>query len=172
MRAGLVYFRPTSVAFIRAGGVDCPTPREAWARLAACVAKNGLKPAITAAYGLKLVAGSSDKRERYDACISFTPGFVLAGTSELSRQMLAGGAFARMRHVGLYRNAALSLRHIAQDWLPQHVDLELDRRRNAMMIFLDDPADRAPHLLRCDVCLPVRTRYDEAFVRPKLARAA
>ncbi len=122
-------------------------------------------------YGLAL----DDPREiapelcRYDACVEVPAQYETLKTDGLAFQTLPGGAFARARHAGSYASVRSSILKVRDQWLPEQNRLQLDRRRPLLVVYLDTPSTSRTMKLRCDVCIPVRTHYEDALNRQSFA---
>ena len=174
MRVGLVYLRPRQVGFVRAHGPYRRSSIEAWHTMSEWLERHDLSGQVSCGYGLALDHPDSvDAKQtcRYDACVELSSGYENLKADGLAFQTLPGGAFARIRHVGHYGKLSASLAKVRDEWLPEQPRLLLDRRRPLLAIYLADPKTRDRAKLRCDVCVPVRTHYDDAFKRAKTAAA-
>lgn len=174
MRAGLVYFRPKLVGFVRCHGPYKDSSADAWRLMSAWLGRHNLRSHISASYGLCLDPPDTVtvKDCRYDACVEVPPEYQAIKSDGIAFQMLPGGAFARKRHLGPYANVRSTIAQVRDEWLAQQTRLLADRRRPLLVIFLDDPQLRAPDKLRCDVCVPVRTHHEDAFARTKFSETA
>jgi AraC family transcriptional regulator len=142
--------------------------------MSAWLDRHQLRSHISTSYGLCLDPPDSVKSHacRYDACVEVPAEYQAIQTDGIAFQMLPGGAFARVRHVGPYPTVRSSIVQVRDGWLAQQPRLLADRRRPLLVIFLDDPNVRAPDRLRSDVCVPVRTHHEEAFARSKFSETA
>ncbi len=165
--------RPRQVVFVRSIGPYGTSSQAAWRDMLAWIARQKIRPQIECGYGLAHDhPGSTPASEcRYDACIVLPEGFVSPRDDMLPFETLPGGAFARMRHVGSYRTVRSSIVLVRDQWLAKQSNLLADRRRPLMTVYFDNPGEQAIDLLRCDVCIPVRTSHDDAFKRTKFTEA-
>lgn len=177
MRIGLVYLRPRRVVYVRRTGPTGVASAEAWAVMLDWVKRQGMRQKLGCVYGL--VARDQEQIDsktcRYDACIEIPDGFEHIRTDGVSTQMLPGGAFARVRHVGPYDHVRNAIVNVRDKWIGTEPQLALDRRRPLLIAFLDDPERRESAKLRCDVCVPVRADQEDAIGRvsrvPRRAKA-
>jgi AraC family transcriptional regulator len=173
VRVGLVYLRPRQVGFIRANGVYQTSSIQAWGAMTDWLERHNLLGQTHCGYGLAL----DDPREiapelcRYDACVEVPTEYEALKTDGLAFQTLPGGAFARMRHIGSYARVRSSILKVRDQWLPEQNRLQLDRRRPLLVVYLDAPGNTRTMKLRCDVCIPVRTHYEDAVKRQKFTDA-
>ncbi len=174
VRAGLVYIRPKLVGFVRSHGPYAQSSAHAWRGMAAWLDRHDLRRQIAVSYGLCLDPPDTVNAQdcRYDACVEVPPDYQAIKSDGIAFQMLPGGAFARMRHVGPYTTVRSTIARVRDEWLVAQTRLLLDRRRPLLVIFLDDPDVRAAQTLRCDVCVPVRTHHEEALPRAKFSDTA
>jgi AraC family transcriptional regulator len=173
VRIGLVYMRPTQVAFVRSRGPYKTSTEQAWSMMDDWIDRHALKSSISCGFGLALDNPSAvdEKAIRYDACVKLPEGYENLKTDALAFQKLPGGAFARVRHVGDYGAIRESVALVRDKWLPDQTNLMLDPGRPFMFIYLDDPLKKDAAKLRSDVCIPVKTRHEDAMVRPRKATA-
>jgi AraC family transcriptional regulator len=173
VRVGLVYLRPRQVAFVRAHGAYLPSAVEAWQTMAEWLQRHDLTKSVNCGYGLSLERDQDDMQPlcRYDACVELPGGYENLKTDGLAFQMLPGGPYARIRHVGSYLRVHKSVAAVRREWLPHQPRLLIDRRRPLLVIYLDHPGSRDIGRMRSDVCVPVRTHYDDAVSRSKIASA-
>jgi AraC family transcriptional regulator len=169
VRAGLVYLRPKLVGFVRATGPYSESSGKAWASLKDWLERHNLSSQVTTGFGLHLDAPSrvDPASCRYEACVELGPEYQNLRTDGLAFQTLPGGAFARIRHVGPYETVRTSIIKLREEWLPAQPRLLPDRRRALMVVYLDDAKKRSASKLRCDVCIPVRTHYEDALGRAR-----
>lgn len=167
MRAGLVYLRPKQVVFVRSTGPYAASSVDAWDKMLAWIDRHNLTRDIGCGYGLALDHPGSTVPEdcRYDACITLPDGFIAPRDDSLPFETLPGGAFARIRHTGSYETVRSSITLVRDQWLSSQPHLLADRRRPLMTIYLGHPKLLDVESLRCDVCVPVRTGYEEPFKR-------
>ncbi len=171
MRVGLVYMRPCQVAFVRSRGPYKASTEQAWATMDEWIDRHALKSSISCGFGLALDnPGAVNGQElRYDACVKLPEGYESLKTDGLPFQKLPGGAFARVRHVGDYANLRESVALVRDQWLPQQGNLMLDSGRPFLFVYLDDPVKKETSKLRSDVCVPVKTRHEDAMGHPRKA---
>lgn len=160
-KAGLVYLRPVPVVFFRAHGPYASSVNAAWTELFDWLDAHGLRKSAGRGYGLSHdnphVVGH--ERCRYDACIEMTDDMSPAAIDLISTQRLAGGAYARQRHVGPYDSIRQLIVEMRDTWVPS-AGLVIDHRRPLVTIYLNDPAAVAPSELKADICVPVATATD------------
>lgn len=158
---------------MRAHGPYRTASIEAWRAMAEWLARHNLTAQIGCGYGLALDDSQSSQPQscRYDACVDVPADYAALKNDGIAFQTLPGGAFARIRHVGSYAKVRASLVKVRDVWLPEQPRLQLDRRRPLLVIYLDAPNNDRAAKLRCDVCVPVRTPFDDAFKRQKIATA-
>ena len=155
---------------MRAHGPYKTASIEAWRAMAEWLARHNLTAQIACGYGLDIddSQGTHSLSCRYDACVDVPADYAALKIDGLAFQTLPGGAFARIRHVGSYAKVRSSLVQVRDIWLPEQPRLQLDRRRPLLVIYLDAPGKDRAAKLRCDVCVPVRTPFDDAFKRHKI----
>jgi AraC family transcriptional regulator len=172
VRVGLVYLRPRRVGFVRVHGAYKQSSVAAWQTMAEWLERHDLTAQVSCGYGLAQDNPDSVAPQlcRYDACIELPDGYQNLKSDSLPFQVLPGGAFARIRHVGSYSTIRKSLAKVRDTWLPSQPRVLIDRRRPLLVVYLDDPNSRDATKLRCDVCIPVRTHHDDAITRSKLAQ--
>jgi AraC family transcriptional regulator len=156
MKSGLVYLRPTRLAYVRVTGPYETSIPEAWSRLLAWVDKHGLYSPVGWGYGLArdnpLRAGAD--KCRYDACVQVTPLFEERAVRELGVFTLPAGPYARIRQSGGYAPIRSKVSNLYADF-EAPAELKLDERRPIVTIYLDDPRRFEPTDLRADICVPV-----------------
>jgi AraC family transcriptional regulator len=173
VRVGLVYLRPRRVGFVRVHGTYKASSTTAWQTMADWLVRHDLNGQTTCGYGLTWDNPENANSDpcRYDACVELPDGYENLKVDSLSFQVLPGGAFARIRHVGSYSKINRSIEKVRETWLPGQPRLLFDRRRPLLVVYLDDHKSRDLNKLRCDVCIPVRTHHDDISTRSKLANA-
>lgn len=89
----------------------------------------------------------------FDCVIRLDGEFAVAPDAPLRRETLAGGLFARLRHVGPYESLEEAVDGVLADWLPDsgHVLRDAPIRYD----FLDDPETVPAPLLRADILVPL-----------------
>jgi AraC family transcriptional regulator len=156
MKNGLVYLRPTRLAYVRVTGAYERSIPEAWERLLTWVEKNGLNSPVGRGYGLTRdnPARVGAENCRYDACVQVSPMFEERAMRELGVFTLPPGPYTRMRQAGGYEpiRAMMPTLHSSFEAPPE---LRLDDRRPIVTIYLDDPRRYHDSDLRADVCVPV-----------------
>jgi len=170
----LVYIRPRQVAFVRTFGRYATAADRAWAVMLEWLDVRGLAIRTPCGFGLAhdnpgTVASQSC---RYDACVELPPDFVENLSDGVSFQMLPGGAYARIRHIGPYADVGSAIGVIRDSWLSDQDSLTIDRRRPFLFSFFDDPRATDPASLRCDVCVPVRAPCEDVIPRHRFSIAA
>lgn len=163
MSSGLVYLRPSRLAYVRQVGPYQQTINQAWERMFDWLSKNGLSEPNGRGYGLmrdcpKVVA---PEQCRYDACVDLNPFFEERAIRELGAQTLPGGSYIRIRKVGSYDALHKELPSM-HDCFQTPTGLRLDERRPLVTIYLDDPARFTSSDLRADICVPVSVRAARA----------
>ena len=156
MKSGLVYLRPTRLAYVRVTGPYQSSISQAWDQLLSWVDNNGLSSPVGRGYGL---ARDNPQRVdpakcRYDACIQVGPMFEDRAMRELGVVTLPPGPYTRMRHAGSF-DAMRGLVAGSHSEFIAPAELRLDDRRPIVTIYLDDPRRFNPVDLRADVCVPV-----------------
>ena len=161
MKTGLVYLRPSRLAYVRQMGAYEQSIPAAWDRLLAWLDKHGVADKTSRGFGLMrdcptLVA---PEKCRYDACVDLDPMFEERVLHELAAQTLPGGSYLRFRKTGSYEalGAALPKLHETFESPP---GLRLDERRPLVTIYLDSPRRWTENGMRADVCMPVSVRSD------------
>ncbi len=89
---------------------------------------------------------------RYDACVEFA--HPVEGTDEIQPARLAGGRFARYRHIGPYSGIGEAFRQLFGVWLPRS-GFEPDDRP-CLEIYRNDLKHTAPEHLVTDVLMPLK----------------
>lgn len=170
---GLIYIRPRQVAFVRTFGCYSTAADRAWAMMLEWLDERGLSSRTPCGFGLAHDNPTAVAAPlcRYDACVELPPDFVENLADGVSFQMLPGGAYARVRHVGPYAGVGASVGGIRDGWLADQDSLTIDRRRPFLFSFLDDPRATDPGSLRCDVCIPVRAPCEDVIPRHRLSHA-
>ena len=89
----------------------------------------------------------------FDCVIRLDGELAVAPDAPLRRETLAGGLFARLRHVGPYEGLEEAVDGVLADWLPDsgHVLRDAPIRYD----FLDDPESVPAPLLRADILVPL-----------------
>lgn len=89
----------------------------------------------------------------FDCAIRLDGELAVAPDAPLRRETLAGGLFARLRHVGPYEGLEEAVDGVLADWLPEsgHVLRDAPIRYD----FLDDPETVPAPLLRADILVPL-----------------
>ena len=89
----------------------------------------------------------------FDCAIRLDGELAAAPDAPLRRETLAGGLFARLRHVGPYEGLEEAVDGVLADWLPEsgHVLRDAPIRYD----FLDDPETVPAPLLRADILVPL-----------------
>ena len=89
----------------------------------------------------------------FDCAIRLDGELAAAPDAPLRRETLAGGLFARLRHVGPYEGLEEAVDGVLADWLPDsgHVLRDAPIRYD----FLDDPETVPAPLLRADILVPL-----------------
>jgi AraC family transcriptional regulator len=153
---GLVYLRPTKLAFVRINGRYQDTIGPAWDRMLDWMDRNGLRSNVTFGYGLL----RDDPRKvapeacRYDACVPILPHLEECAHRELGVMTLPPGPYARQRSIGNY----IELTDIISGLQSQSLvapNLRVDERRPLVSIYLDRPSRDSKNELRADLCVPV-----------------
>lgn len=156
MKSGLVYLRPSRLAYVRVTGPYETSAPEAWERMTSWIAKNGFDATVTRGYGMmrdnpKLIAAENC---RYDACVDLNPLFEERAIRELGAQTLPGGSYVRLRKSGKYQAIRAEVAGFYTEFDAPN-GLRLDDRRPMVMIFLDNPRQFAVEDVRADICVPV-----------------
>lgn len=89
----------------------------------------------------------------FDCVIRLDGELAVAPDAPLRRETLAGGLFARLRHVGPYEGLEEAVDGVLADWLPDsgHALRDAPIRYD----FLDDPETVPAPLLRADILVPL-----------------
>jgi AraC family transcriptional regulator len=156
MKSGLVYLRPTRLAYVRVTGAYETSIPEAWSRLLEWVEKNGFSTNTGHGYGLARdnpLRVGADKC-RYDACVQVTPLSEDRAMRELGVMTLPPGSYTRARHAGGYEPIRSMISGLYGSF-DAPVDLKLDDKRPIVTIYLDDPRRFDATDLRADICVPV-----------------
>ena len=156
MKSGLVYLRPSRLAYVRVTGAYETSIPEAWSRMLSWIEKNGLSSPVGIGYGLardNAIIVGADKC-RYDACIQVTPLFEERAIRELGVVTLPGGSYTRMRLAGGYEPIRSIMTTIHSEFAPSPL-LRIDDKRPIVTIYLDDPRRFDGNDLRADICVPV-----------------
>jgi AraC family transcriptional regulator len=156
MKNGLVYLRPTQLAYVRVVGPYDQSIPEAWDKLLGWIDKNGLNSPIGRGYGLARdnPARVAADKCRYDACIQVMPAFEEKAMREIGVITLPPGPYTRRRQSGCYSELHNQIPTMHQS-IKMPTGLRLDDNRPLVTIFLDDPHLRDVKDLRADICLPV-----------------
>ena len=146
---------PTRVAFVRHVG---PYDRVAvaWDRLCTFLGKEGLLGGDAQFIGVchDDPAVTEPARIRYDACVTVDRLFVPQG--DIGVQVISGGDYAVLTHVGPYSGLGASYAKLFGQWLPRS-----GRRLRAEPCFeayLNSPENTAPEDLIVDLHAPLETR--------------
>lgn len=156
MKSGLVYLRPSRLAYVRVTGPYAESAPRAWDRMLGWLDSNRLATSIERGYGMMrddpgVVA---PEQCRFDACVDLNPLFEERAVRELGAQILPGGTYVRTRLAGNARSLCSEvLGFYAKFNAPQ--GLRFDGRRPMVTIFLEDPRRYNAEDLRADVCIPV-----------------
>ncbi len=156
MKNGLVYLRPTRLAYVRVtGNYEQSIPR-AWEQLLRWVDKNGLNSPVGRGYGLARdnPARVGAENCRYDACVQVSPMFEERAMRELGVFTLPAGPYKRIRQAGGYEPICSMMPKLHSDFTAP-AELRLDDRRPIVTIYLDDPRRFDASDLRADICVPV-----------------
>jgi AraC family transcriptional regulator len=156
MTSGLVYLRPTRLAFVRVTGPYETSIPEAWNRLLEWTEQNGFSSPVGHGYGLARdnpLRVSADKC-RYEACVPVTPLSEDRAMRELGVITLPGGSYTRVRHAGGYGPMRSMIPALYSNF-EAPADLKLDDKRPIVTIYLDDPRRFDDSDLRADICVPV-----------------
>jgi AraC family transcriptional regulator len=159
MKSGLVYLRPSRLAYVRVTGAYETSIVKAWDQMLSWLEKHGLHSPIGRGYGLmrdcpKIIA---PEKCRYDACVDLNPFFEERAIRELGAQTLPGGSYMRIRNIGSYDNLRGKLPGLYTDF-EAPAGLRFDERRPLVTIYLDDPRRMSDDDLRADICLPISAR--------------
>lgn len=159
MKNGLVYLRPSRLAYVRQTGPYETSIQAAWDAMFAWLAKHGLREPVGRGYGLMRDCPTitAPAKCRYDACIDLNPLFEERAIRELGAQTLPGGSYLRVRNVGSYIALQSQLPTLHGSFAAPP-GLKLDERRPVVTIYLDDPSRLEETNLRADVCVPVSVR--------------
>lgn len=159
MKSGLLYLRPTKIAYVRVNGHYQSSIPAAWEKIFAWLEKIGCSSSMGRGYGLTRDNPATVKPEncRYDACIEMEPYFEERAIRELGAQMLPGGSYVRNRRIGSYEGIIGEMPTLHQAFMPG-LGLMVDERRPIVTVYLDDPMRLAVDNLRADICMPVKTK--------------
>lgn len=163
MKSGLVYLRPSRLAYVRATGPYETSMAAAWEQMLGWLEKNGLHSPVGRGYGLMrdCPATTAADKCRYDACVDLNPFFEERAMRELGAQTLPGGSYLRMRNVGSYDALRTKLAGIHYAF-EAPAGLKMDERRPLVTIYLDDPRRFSTDELRADICVPVSARANRS----------
>lgn len=153
---GMVYLRPTKLAYVRKVGPYTTTIGTAWAEMLHWLERHGLRSNAACGYGLlRDNPNSCDPDQcRYDACVPVLPHFEESARRELSLITLPPGPYARKRSRGNYR-AMTSMIADLHSISRMSNNLRIDERRPIVTVYLDDPRRTEEDDLRMDMCIPV-----------------
>ena len=147
--------RPTRVAFVRHVG---PYDRVAvaWDRLCTFLGKEGLLGGDTQFLGIchDDPAVTEPARIRYDACVTVDRLFVPQG--DIGVQVISGGDYAVLTHVGPYSGLGASYAKLFGQWLPRSG--RRLRPEPCFEAYLNSPENTAPGDLIVDLHAPLETR--------------
>ncbi len=156
MKSGLVYLRPSRLAYVRATGAYETSAPEAWERMSSWVSKHGFGATVTRGYGMmrdnpQMIAAENC---RYDACVDLNPLFEERAIRELGAQTLPGGSYVRLRKAGAFQPLRAEVAGFYTVFDAPN-GLRFDDHRPIVMIFLDNPHRYTSQDIRADVCVPV-----------------
>jgi AraC family transcriptional regulator len=156
MKSGLVYLRPTRLAYVRVTGPYETSIPEAWSRLLEWTEKNGFSSPVGHGFGLARdnPARVGADKCRYDACVQVTPLSEERAMRELGVITLPPGSYTRVRHAGGYEPIRSLIPGLYNNF-DAPSDLKLDDKRPIVTIYLDDPRRFDANDLRADICVPV-----------------
>ena len=172
MQNGLVYLRPSRLAYVRVTGAYETSIPAAWTKLLTWIDRNGVGSVLGRGFGLArdnpLIVAA--ERCRYDACIEVEPLFEERARRELGVLTLPAGPYVRKREIGNY-DAIVSFVAIRHSTFVAPTGLRLDDNRPLVTVYLDDPRRLEPKDLRADICVPVATGAGRARMASSLAAA-
>ena len=156
MQNGLVYLRPTRLAYVRVKGPYEQSIPDAWERMLAWLEVRGLNSSTGRGYGLARdnPARVGADNCRYDACVLVMPYLEERVNRELGIITLPAGPYVRKREAGSY-DAIRSLIPSLHETFAAPSGLRLDDNRPLVTIYLDDPRHFSLNDLRADICVPV-----------------
>ena len=146
---------PARVAFVRhVGPYDRVAP--AWDRLCAFLGKEGLLGGDSQFFGIchDDPAVTEGARIRYDACVTVDPRFVPQG--EIGVQVIPGGDYAVLTHIGPYSGLGASYAQLFGQWLPRSG--RRLRPTPSFEAYLNSPENTAPEDLIVDLHAPLEPR--------------
>ena len=152
MNVTVKHFEPQRVAFMRHVGPykDCGP---VWGRLTMLLGKDGWLGAGTQFIGISHddPAVTPPDRIRYDACVSVDDSFKPSG--DVGVQIIAGGDYAVLTHLGPYENLSQSYHQLLGQWLPRS-GRKL-RPAPCFETYLNSPQDTEPADLITDLHAPL-----------------
>jgi AraC family transcriptional regulator len=143
------------VAFVRHVG-PYSAVGSAWDRLLTLVGKDGWLGGDTQFLGIchDDPAVTPSHRIRYDACVTIDPRF--EARDDIGVQVVPGGEYAVLTHIGAYSNLAESYRQLFGLWLPQSG--RRLRMTPSFEAYLNSPESTAPEDLIVDLHVPLESR--------------
>ncbi|MCP4570523.1 MAG: GyrI-like domain-containing protein [FCB group bacterium] len=145
--------QPLTVACLRQYG-PYETCHKTWEKLFIWAGKRGLVQPETITVGLSFDDPETTPPEkiRYEACISVADDFEPDG--DIKVRQIEGGEYAVYTHIGSYSKIKESFRRLNKEWIGQSGH----RLRSApcLEIYIDDPEETPPELLRTYLCVPLQ----------------
>jgi AraC family transcriptional regulator len=156
VRISYQYIRPLTVFYARSMGPYGTSVREAWEAMRCWLDKSKERTHVRQGYGLFRDSPLSTAPEllRYDACIQAIPGLDVDVNAGIARQVLAGGAYAVLTHVGSYDATGRVFSHLHRDLVGKH-RLRIDGERPFLAVYLNDPQFTPEVHRRTEICVPV-----------------
>jgi AraC family transcriptional regulator len=144
--------KPMRVAFVRHVGPYDQVGR-AWDLITTRLGKDGWFGADTAFLGVchDDPAVTRASQCRYDACVTVDVGFRPEG--EIGVQMVSGGAYAVLTHIGPYATLGVSYARLFGQWLPRSG--RLLRAIPSFEVYLNSPENTDPEDLIVDIHAPL-----------------
>ncbi len=126
---------------------------KAWERLFVWAGKRQLVGAETVSIGVSYDDPETTPPEkiRYDACI--TVGSDVESEDEVKVMEIGGGEYAKITHVGSYKDIKGAYRHLIGELIPQSGR----KMRNApcLEIYIDNPDEVPEEKRRTELCVPI-----------------
>ena len=146
---------PLRVAFMRHIG-PYNEVGETWERFTMLLGKEGLLGAGSQFIGISHddPAVTPPDKTRYDACVTVDENFRASG--EIGVQVIPGGDYAVLTHIGPYEKLGESYAKLLGQWLPRS-----GRRLRAtpcLEIYFNSPENTEPEDLVTDIHAPLETK--------------
>lgn len=160
MPTKLVYFRPTTIAYLRADGACERAIAGTWAAVEGLISRPSFGDVVDRAFGLHWGAGCCHRPAReYEAGIVFTSSVMIGSASPFSTRTLPGGSYVRQTLAGDRENWLDGIADLTQKWT-ENDNFMLDPRRPTIeVIKLRKPSDFKS--AKFEICIPVKPRFGE-----------